>query len=115
MYTPSDLATISRKGIGVVRYMLNGNMFETEEGVILGENFLHAQARTNGMISLYELLSQRDTANLSLSLGPYTERLQSLGKAGEPFIRDFGSNGTPCFFAEGTAVSRINKVFSSKN
>jgi hypothetical protein len=120
MYQLSDLARITDRNLGAVKYLAEGEAFPVSEDGVLGKDFAEMQRTTRGFTTLYELvnskLSERNGAlsNFTSAIDRFHKILEGAGDMIVPFAYRLGSDkAQPCYVVEETCTDRVYNILRS--
>ncbi len=123
MYQLSDLGRLSTKGLGVMRYLAEGEVFPMHEEGVLGRDFLEAQRAMHGFATLYEIVhdklseqngNSRSPTNLTTVMERFHAILDKAGKKSEPFVyRADDKAPRPAYVVEQMCADRVYSLLRS--
>jgi hypothetical protein len=118
VYSIAELADYYGIRLGSLRYMADGGMFKsTEEGGVVGRDFMSAWEKVNGFMTLYDLMYDMKGKNaVTTNMLKYHERFSddSVVSAADPFVVQFGTTDAPCLMCDRYFINQIKDVFGSE-
>ncbi len=98
VYSAADIARIAGRDIGAVRYMAAAGIFPKSDEGIQGRDYLDLEKRTQGLVTLYEMVKSRDP-NVQVVMERFSRLLSKAGRSAQYYATDFGK-AQKCYFVE---------------